>query len=173
MTIWAIDMTGPTGTYSPPRFKTAAPQARPAGLPRPQGSKGLACVVPHRVDAPCSSPSRPAEGRRPREGEACFESSGRPTLLTRPGSANSTEEGPSAPYTVAGYRRAIARACEAAAFPAWSPHGLRHAAASEFRREFGEESARLVLGHSKIDTTRLYGETDQRRAAEAAQGEIG
>jgi hypothetical protein len=49
---------------------------------------------------------------------------------------------------------------------------LRHTAASELRREFGEETTRLILGHSKLDTTRLYGEVDQAKAAEA-MGKIG
>jgi hypothetical protein len=32
------------------------------------------------------------------------------------------------------------------------------------RKEFGEESARIVLGHARIDTTALYGEADQGKA---------
>jgi len=75
-------------------------------------------------------------------------------------------------YTVASYRRAIARACLETGIPACNPHGLRHKAASETRREFGEGTTRLILGHSRIDTTRLYGELDQVKAAEAV-GNIG
>ena len=74
-------------------------------------------------------------------------------------------------YTVASYRRAIARACLEAGIPVWNPHGLRHTAASEIRRSSGRKT-RLILGHSKIDTTRLYGEVDQVKASEA-MGKIG
>jgi hypothetical protein len=42
---------------------------------------------------------------------------------------------------------------------------LRHAAASEI----GEETTRLVLGHSRLDTTQLYGEVDQSKAVDAME----
>src|SRR5207244_2531146 len=87
-------------------------------------------------------------------------------------------------YTVNTYRRAIARACDAA-FPhpalsaiarkdltpdqraelkawqkshRWHPHQLRHSTATIIRRQFGIEAAQAVLGHSQIDTSELYAE---------------
>jgi integrase len=87
-------------------------------------------------------------------------------------------------YDVASYRRAIARACDAA-FPhpalasipekgltddqraelaawrnrhRWHPHQLRHSAATPIRRKFGLEAAQAVLGHSQIGATQVYAE---------------
>lgn len=80
-------------------------------------------------------------------------------------------------YTVAGYRRAIARACEAvnrervkagaAAMAVWSPNQLRHNAATLIRREFGLDVAQAVLGHSYADVTQVYAEVDRKKAVAA------
>jgi integrase len=58
--------------------------------------------------------------------------------------------------TVAEYRRAIHRACDAAELPRWSPHRLRHAAGTRIAKEIGIEAARAALGHSDVSTTRRY-----------------
>ncbi len=70
-------------------------------------------------------------------------------------------------YDVSSYRRAVARACELAGVPAWSPNQLRHAAATRIRRELGLEAAQAVLGHRFIETTQVYAEVSQVRAVEA------
>jgi len=88
-----------------------------------------------------------------------------------------------ASYTVASYRRAIARAC-AKAFPPpatvtdkaereawskahrWHPHQLRHNAATFLRREFGLDVASVVLGHSTLAITQTYAELNDRKAKE-------
>jgi len=72
-------------------------------------------------------------------------------------------------YNKDSFRRCIRRACELAAVPHWCPYQLRHARASELRRLYGEELTRVVLGHSKLDTTRLYGELDTERARRVMQ----
>ena len=54
----------------------------------------------------------------------------------------------------------------------WAPNQLRHTAATELRRRFGLEVARVVLGHSEVDTTEIYAERDFA-AARAAMREIG
>ena len=81
-------------------------------------------------------------------------------------------------YTVDTYRRAIHRACDKAFPPPdglsatelqawrnahrWSPHQLRHTAATEIRRKFGLEAAALTLGHSSaVLTDSTYAERDQ------------
>jgi integrase len=48
----------------------------------------------------------------------------------------------------------------------WSPHRLRHSAATRIRKEFGIESARVVLGHSAANVTGIYAEIDRQRAVE-------
>jgi integrase len=72
-------------------------------------------------------------------------------------------------YTTAAYRRAIARACEQAAVPAWHPHQLRHSVATRVRAAFGLESAQHVLGHAKASTTEIYAEASLAKAVEAMQ----
>ena len=46
------------------------------------------------------------------------------------------------------YSKAVAKACDKLKLPHWSPHWLRHTAASRFREEFGLESAQVLLGHA-------------------------
>jgi integrase len=69
-------------------------------------------------------------------------------------------------YTVNSYARAIARACERAGVPHWHPHQLRHSAATELKRLFGTEVARVILGHRSVSMTEHYAETDATRAVE-------
>jgi integrase len=91
-------------------------------------------------------------------------------------------------YTTESYRRAIARACEAADkvarqehpdakpedefVPAWHPHQLRHNAATRLRKEFGIEAARVVLGHRTAAVTEVYAEMDQAKAS-SIMGRVG
>lgn len=91
-------------------------------------------------------------------------------------------------YTVDSYRRAIVRACDRAdqaekhrlsllsnASPVitqWHPHQLRHNHATEVRKRFGIEAARVMLGHSSAAVTEIYAEMDQTMAKKIA-AEIG
>jgi integrase len=61
----------------------------------------------------------------------------------------------------------IARACERARIPVWSPNQLRHAAATRLRELHGIEAAQVVLGHARPDTTLIYTSTARARAIEA------
>jgi len=72
-------------------------------------------------------------------------------------------------YTVASYRRAVRRACEAAGIPPWSPHQLRHTAATQVRARYGLEGAQVVLGHASADVTQIYAERDQALARSIAR----
>lgn len=101
-------------------------------------------------------------------------------------------------YTVANFRQAIRRACEEKAglnepskpkakalLPAyykrraefsaasravrWSPNRLRHTAATAISAQFGIQTAKAVLGHSKVETTAIYAEADAAAANEAAR----
>ena len=85
-------------------------------------------------------------------------------------------------YDRRSYAWAIRRACDAAFPPPkylkekvhktwrrehrWSPNQLRHNAATELRKQFGIEAARVVLGHSSADVTEIYAELDLAKAAE-------
>ncbi len=69
-------------------------------------------------------------------------------------------------YDTRSYARAIARACKRAGIPKWTPHQLRHSAATNLRKEFGLEVARILLGHRSPMVTETYAELDERRAIE-------
>ena len=47
------------------------------------------------------------------------------------------------------------------------PHQLRRNAATELRKEFGIEAARIILGHHSTAVTEIYAEKDEQEAVEA------
>jgi hypothetical protein len=49
----------------------------------------------------------------------------------------------------------------------WHPHQLRHNAATELRKEFGIEAARIILGHRSAAITEVYAEKDEQQAIDA------
>ncbi len=49
----------------------------------------------------------------------------------------------------------------------WHPHQLRHNAATELRKEFGIEAARIILGHHSAAITEIYAEKDEQEAIKA------
>ncbi len=72
-------------------------------------------------------------------------------------------------YHPRSYAQYIERACERAAVEQWSPNQLRHNAGTRFRRKFGLEVSRVLLGHSKVETTQIYAEIDRTRAMKAVR----
>jgi integrase len=69
-------------------------------------------------------------------------------------------------YSAGSYRRAIQRACVEADVTPWHPNQLRHNAATAIRSAYGIEAARVILGHSSVETSEIYAERDEERAAE-------
>jgi integrase len=59
-------------------------------------------------------------------------------------------------YTKDAYGTAIERACDRAGVPRWSPNQLRHTRATEVNAKLGIEAARILLGHSDSETTKIY-----------------
>lgn len=72
-------------------------------------------------------------------------------------------------YRVDSYRRAIARACDVAKVARWAPNQLRHAAGTEFRRQFGIEVASVLLGHSNLRTSEIYAASNDASGIAAAR----
>jgi len=72
-------------------------------------------------------------------------------------------------YVEASYRRCIKRACERAKIKPWAPNQLRHATASQLQAELGIEAVAAVLGHSKLDTSKVYAKHNLALAIEAAK----
>jgi len=74
--------------------------------------------------------------------------------------------------TVARWRKRLtpAQKAELAAWQKahrWHPHQLRHNAATELRKEFGLEAARIILGHRSAAITEVYAEKDEQEAIKA------
>jgi site-specific recombinase XerD len=64
-------------------------------------------------------------------------------------------------------RQAVAQAIQEV--PHWHPNQLRHAKATEIRREAGLDAARAVLGHRGPAVTEVYAELDMGKAAEVME----
>jgi integrase len=64
------------------------------------------------------------------------------------------------------YANAVARACRKAGVAEWTPLQLRHTAATLIRAKYGLESAKAILGHTRVETTQIYAERDLNRAEE-------
>jgi integrase len=79
---------------------------------------------------------------------------------------------PAERYNRRSYRLAIVRACHKAGVPEWSPLQLRHTAATTIRAKYGVEAAKVILGHTKVETAQIYAERDMGRAEEIMR-EIG
>lgn len=90
-------------------------------------------------------------------------------------------------YSVASYRRAIARGCDRAdawakggavignderIIPRWHPHQLRHNAATFLRKQYGLEAAQVILGHKTLSVTEIYAEKNVE-AAMRIMAEVG
>jgi integrase len=73
-------------------------------------------------------------------------------------------------YTTGSYRTAIERACDEAGVPRFTPHRIRHLAATRARAELGVDVARALCGHSLASVTEVYSrEVDKQLALQAVQ----
>jgi integrase len=75
-------------------------------------------------------------------------------------------------YSRGSYCQCIARACRRAGLEPWTPHQLRHTAATAIRATHGLEAAQTLLGHARADVTQIYAERDLAKAVEVAR-EVG
>jgi integrase len=66
------------------------------------------------------------------------------------------------------YSKNIVMTCDKLEIPRWTPHCLRHNAATSIREEFGVEAAQAVLGHSKVEMTEHYAKQTLTRAINVA-----
>jgi integrase len=77
-------------------------------------------------------------------------------------------------YDVDSYRRAIEYGIQRARKASveiqdWHPAQLRHAKATELRKQHGLEAAQVVLGHARADVTQIYAEKNIALAKEIAK----
>lgn len=165
-----LDRSGTVWVFRPEQHKNAwRGHVREIYL-GPQSQEIIKPFLKPDQNAPLFSPAE-AEQQRDDERRAARDakkSKRTPSQLARMGKAN-PKRPPSDRYTVNSYARAIARACERAKVPHWHPHQLRHLAATDYKRLFGSEVARVLLGHRSVSMTEHYAETDASRAIEVVR----
>jgi integrase len=66
------------------------------------------------------------------------------------------------------FLRALKNACAKLGIPRFTPHWLRHTAATRLREQFGAEAAQVLLGHARLDMTELYAQKSVKLAVEVA-----
>jgi len=176
-----LDTSGDVWLYRPESHKTEHHDRDRIIAIGPKAQDMLRPYLLREEQAYCFAPSDSERKRRREQHEQ------RVTPLkygNRPGSNRKRKPKRSAGdcYTNDSYRRAIHRACDKAFLPAdeltgaevkawrsrhrWSPNQLRHAAATEIRKQFGLEAAQVALGHSNANVTQIYAERDLSKAAE-------
>ena len=173
-----VDRTGDVWAYRPPSHKTKHHGRDRVIFIGPKAQEVLRPYLLRAAEAFCFSP---AESERARKAglRANRKTRVQPSQTDR--SKRRPKRKPGASYNRLSYLTAIHRACDKAFPPAqklkdaelkkwrsehrWSPNRLRHTAATEIRKRFGLESAQVVLGHSKPNTTLIYAERDLEKAA--------
>ena len=132
--------------------------------PRLSRSSGFSCPD-GRLTLPCSALAKPSGSVRSRPRPIDGPASGRHPV--RPTAASAITTRPTA------FGGAVHRACEAAGIDQWSPHRLRHNAASRLRRDFGIDLAQTILGHRLGSAIKeIYAEANVAKAIEVI-GKVG
>lgn len=177
-----LDTTGKVWTYTPQQHKTAHHGHSRTIYLGPRAQEVIRPFLAGRViDAFLFSPKEAEQERRT---ELHARRKTRLSRGNRPGTNRKSKprRQPGEKYDVASYRRAIARGIELAnrqradqadrdgkeweSIPHWHPHQLRHNAATNLRKEFGIETARIICGHRSAAITEVYAELDHEKATE-------
>jgi integrase len=138
------------------------------------GPKAQAILAPYLLrgeDVPCFSPTE-SEAQR-----LAAKHAARVTPLScgnKPGSrrvnrTRAPKNPPSDRFSTGTYGRAIKNSCVRADQKHWTPHQLRHTAATEIRKQFGLEAAQVILGHSEMNVTQIYAEKNRALAIKVAR----
>ncbi len=148
-----ITMKGNVWEYRPPFHKTAYQGKERTIFFGPQAQAILKPFLVGDLEAFVFSPRRAMEERNTKRRES------RRTPMT-PSQAKrrpkrKPQRTPGERYTSGSYGRAIAYAIKKAECEHWSPHQLRHTAATKIRDQFGLEAAQVILGHSRADVTQM------------------
>ena len=169
-----IDRTVNPWVYRPAHHKTEHRGKSRAICIGPKAQAILRPYLLRPADAHCFSPAD-SEDKRKTELRSRRQTPVQPSQRNRANPA--PERRPRTFYVRSHYATAIRRAIDRAnkerpeeeALPHWHPHQLRHSAATEIRRLFNLDAARVVLGHSKCSMTGQYAELDGRLAANVAR----
>ncbi len=181
-----IDRSGDVWEYCPSGHKNTNRERERIVYIGPLGQSILAPYLLRAADAYCFSPAESERRRRENLQKkrktplSCGNSPGKNRKRNPRRKAGDR-------YTSQSYLNAVRRACDKAFPPPndiaddadavaiwqtehrWSPNQLRHTLATRARREFGIETAKVLLGHSQLNTTGIYAEADRRKAIEAVR----
>ncbi|MCA9215227.1 MAG: site-specific integrase [Planctomycetales bacterium] len=165
-----LDRSGDVWRYMPESHKTEHHDRHRVIFVGPKAQALLMPWLLRPATSYCFSPKETMERRhRSRTRKTPLNQGNRKGYSSRSRDARKAQRVPSDVYTTNSYRQAIQRACDEAKIPRWTPHQLRHTAATEIRSEFGLEAAQTVLGHATAAVTEIYAERDQRLAADVAR----
>lgn len=169
---WAeIDMTGPCWVYRPAHHKNAH-KGRVREVPIGPRAQGVLMKYRDRAPEAALFSPREVESWRKKDLRAKRQTPMTPSQRARDtrraAEAGQRRRQPGDVYTSTSYARAITDACKLNDLPHWSPNQLRHAAATQLRKEAGLEGAWAVLGHDRPDTTLIYAERRLEVAIEQA-----
>lgn len=152
----------PVWLYTPPQHKTRhRAKKRFIGI----GPKGQQVLRPFLMRVPRPDPEKPLfsprDAMEERDHVARVNGTSRRSASSLRGRSRQrlAEQ-----YTRSSYRHAVVRACRAADIPEWTPHQLRHSAATRIEAALDKEKARIVLNHSSLDATEVYLDRDIREA---------
>jgi integrase len=158
-----IDMTGSVWLYRPARHKTEHRGKGRVIVLGPRAQEIVKRYLKANVEAYLFSPREAMEAWHQKLREQ-RKSRVQPSQVNR--KKRRPRRVPGERYSPEAIARAIRRACMRAGLPHWFPHQLRHLAATQIRREYGVELARIILGHATAFTTEIYAECDRKQAME-------
>jgi integrase len=164
-----LDVTGPAWVYRPARHKN-----RNRGADRVifLGPRAQAVVKPFLKTDLRAYLFSPADAIAARDARRAVARKTKATPSQQARKKAKPRRRPRDRYDRNSYRQAVGRACQKAGVPVWNPLQLRHTAATLIRAKYGVEAAKVILGHTKVETTQIYAERDLGKAQEIMR-EIG
>jgi integrase len=175
-----IDTVGSVWIYRPRRHKTEHHDHEREIRLGPRAQRILRPLLKADLAAHIFAPAQ-AEAERHRRQREQRKTPLTPSQLARAERARRRQRRrpPQDHWSVASYRRAIARACDRAdelaraqagaadgqrIIPRWHPHQLRHNFATAIRRDYGPEAALVLLGDRTTRMIDVYAEKDRATA---------
>ncbi len=158
-----LDMTGKVWLYRPSHHKTEHHGHERIIAVGPRSQLVLKDWLRENPDEPLFSPREAMEKKRV-VSRANRKTKVQPSQLNR--RKKKPKKQPSEQYTTHSYYYAIRRGCKKESVSNWHPHQLRYTRATELRKEFGIDEARVILGHCSPQMTELYAQLDMEKAIE-------
>lgn len=163
-----VDRSGDVWIYRPARHKTLHHDHNRTVMIGPRGQEILLRYLVRDSQAYCFRPCD-SEEKRLAEREANRKTAKSCGNVRGSNRVENPKRQPGEAYTSDSYRRAVERACDKAGIARWTPHQLRHSAATEIRAKFGLEAAQIALGHASADITQVYALRDLAKGVEVAR----